>query len=153
MADRAQPAGALRYDPASDVAERYPEWVVATVDLGGLVPEALCWVRKVILIETAQREHARRSSLAHAVAHLDLEHTRTLHAFFENREEVAADRLAAERLIPLRSLAQALAWSQDRATVADELGVDLPMLQVRERYLSRSERTRLRVGAVRAAAV
>ncbi|MET3962440.1 hypothetical protein ABIE44_002374 [Marmoricola sp. OAE513] len=144
MADRAHPPGTLTYDPAADVAERYPGWVVATVDLGGLVPEVLCWTRRIILIEREQSAHARRSSLAHAVAHLDLGHARTLNGHFERREEAQADRLAADRLIPLEDFAAALAWSQNRRVVADQLGVDLEMLAVREDGLSRSERTRLR---------
>ena len=53
-------------------------------------------------------------------------------------------RLAAERLIPLRSLLEAVTWSQDREEVAHELGVDAPMLAARERGLSRQERGRLR---------
>lgn len=144
MADRTHRAGALTYDPAADVAARYPDWVVGLADLGGLVPEVLCWVRRVILIDASAGIEVRRSSLAHAVAHLDLGHTRTLSGHFENREEGQADRLAARRLIPLEAFAEALAWSQDRGEVARHLGVDLPMLRTRELDLSTAERRRLR---------
>lgn len=148
MADRAHPAGTLTYDPAADLALRHPDWVVGRADLQGLVPEVLCWVRKVILIDAASSPEVQRSSLAHAVAHLDLGHTRTLSGHFENREEVQADRLAARRLIRIEDLAAALAWSRDRGEVASQLGVDLPMLQAREVGLDVAERRRLRrIGA------
>lgn len=144
MADRTHRAGALTYDPAADLAARYPEWVVGRVDLGGLVPEVLCWVRRVILIEASARAEVQRSSLAHAVAHIDLGHTTTISGHFENREESQADRLAARRLIALDDFADALSWSQDRGEVARHLGVDLPMLRIRELDLSVAERRRLR---------
>ena len=144
MADRAHHAGALSYDPAADVALRHPDWVVAPADLGGLVPEVLCWQRKVILIEAGDSPEVQRSSLAHAIAHLDLGHVRTLPGFFESREEVAADRLAASRLVSFGALAEAVAWTADREAVARELGIDLPMLAVRESMLSRQERRSLR---------
>ena len=143
MADRADGAGALTYDPVADAAHRYPDWLVATADLGGLVPEVLCRVRRVILIDLEQSPEAQRSSLAHAVAHLDLGHAQTLSPFFETREEIQADRLAARRLIPLDAFAEAVSWSRDRTSVASELGVDLSMLRVREESLSRAERRRL----------
>lgn len=151
MADRTHRAGALTYDPAADLASRYPEWVVGRADLGGLVPEVLCWVRQVILVDASSSPEVQRSSLAHAIAHLDLGHTRTIAGYFENREESRADELAAERLIPLEALADALRWSRDRNEVAGQLGVDLTMLQTRERGLRPAERRRLRrVGGVRA---
>jgi len=144
VADRAHRAGALTYDPDADLATRYPHWVVRRADLDGLVPEVLCWVRRVILIETSSSPEVDRSSLAHAVAHLDLGHTRTVSGFFENREEGQADRLAARRLIRVDDFAQALAWSQDRGEIASQLGVDVSMLQVREATLSATERSQLR---------
>lgn len=143
MADRADRAGALTYDPAADAADRYPDWLVTTADLGGLVPEVLCRARRIILIDLDQSPEGQRSSLAHAVAHLDLGHARTLSQFFETREEIEADRLAARRLIPLDAFAEAVSWSRERSAVATELGVDLSMLQVREESLSRAERRRL----------
>jgi hypothetical protein len=144
MADRAHGPGTLTYDPAADAAERYPDWVVAVADLGGLVPEVLCWVRQVILLDIAERPEVQRSSLAHAVAHLDLGHAQTLPGFFENREEAQADSLAARRLISIEAFAEAVLWAQDRPSIAAALGVYLEMLEARERDLSRAERRRLR---------
>ncbi|MCW2784385.1 MAG: hypothetical protein JWP74_902 [Marmoricola sp.] len=121
-------------------------------DLGGIVPEVLCLERRVILIEREQSIAGQRSSLAHAVAHLDLGHGWTTPGFFENREEAEADRLAAGRLIPLDAFAAAICWAGSRAEVAAELAVDLPMLRAREESLSRAERRWLRRSA-RAGAV
>ena len=144
MADQRGDAGSLTYDPDADAAQRYPDWVIRTADLGGIIPEVLSTARRVILIEERQSPAVRRSSLAHAIAHLDLGHHRTLAGWFENREEADADELAARRLIPLESLAHTLAWSRERFEVAAELDVDLIMLEVRENTLTRAERRRLR---------
>lgn len=144
MAGRAGVAQALRYDPAHDVAVRHPDWIVRRTDLGGVVPEVMSPARKVILLEETHDAIVQRCSLAHAIAHIDLEHGRTLPGWFENHEEAAADDLAARRLISLEDLARALAWSRDPDEVAAELEVDLEMLNARERGLDRPERTRLR---------
>jgi hypothetical protein len=144
VADRGRHARSLTYDPDADVAARFPDWIVASVDLGGVIPEVLSPARRVILLERTLDRAARRSSLAHAVAHLDLGHHRTLAGWFENREEAAADELAARRLIPIDDLGRVLAWTDDRVEAAAELDVDLAMLAVRERRLAPPERRRLR---------
>lgn len=148
MADREGGTPALnprgRYDPERDAGLRYPEWLVAHVDLGGVVPEVLCRRRRVILLDRGLDPAGARSSLAHALAHLDLGHAETLAGFFERREERAADDLAARRLIPLGPWAAALRWSASDAEVAAELEVDRQMLEVRRRGLSGAERIRLR---------
>lgn len=151
MADRPGDARHLSYDPGADAALRYPDWIVTTADLGGVIPEVMCRVRRVILIEVDQSPASQRCSLAHAVAHLDLGHARTTAGFFENREEAEADRLAAERLIPIEAFEAALVGASVPSAVARELGVDLPILRAREASLSRTERRRLGRGA-RAAA-
>lgn len=144
MADRTNRAARLSYDPAADVAARYPDWFVGTAPLGGVIPEVLSLERRVILIEEDQDPAAQRCSLAHAVAHLDLGHGRAVAGFFENREEADADRHAARLLIPLEALAEALVWTRSRTEVAAELLVDLPILAVREQALTRAERVQLR---------
>jgi hypothetical protein len=141
----------LTYDPDSDLATRYPDWLVGTADLGGVIPEVLSTGRRIILLDERLARSARRSSLAHAIAHLDLGHGQTLPGWFENREEAEADALAARRLIPVEDLARALAWSRDRDDVAAELDVDRGMLAARERSMVRAERrtlTRLLARAV-----
>lgn len=144
MADRRGIAQPLTYDPVTDAAARYPDWVIRNADLGGVIPEVMSRSRRVILLEQTHGRAARRSSLAHALAHLDLGHHDTLAGWFENREEAEADDLAARRLIRLEDLARALAWTPLRAEVAAELDVDLEMLAARERGLVGAERRRLR---------
>lgn len=134
----------MSYDPVADALERYPDWVIREVDLGGVIPEVMSPARKVILLEHRHNAAVRRCSLAHAIAHLDLGHHRTLAGWFEKREEAHADDLAARRLIPLESLAHAIAWTRSREEVAVELEVDLPTLAVRERGLTSADRRRLR---------
>lgn len=144
MAGRSGATQTLRYDPAADAAERFPDWVISHTDLGGVIPEVMSPSRKVILIEKSHSAVVQRCSLAHAIAHIDLGHGWTLPGWFENKEEADADDLASRRLIALEDLASALAWTRDREEVAAELEVDLEMLAARERGLVGRERTRLR---------
>lgn len=144
MADRTGGAGAVKYEPGPDAATRYPEWVIRHRSLGGVVPEVLCPVRKVILIDSGQTWPEKRCSLAHAVAHLDLGHVQTAHGHFAGRQERDADQLAARRLITVRDLAAVLCWTRYRTEVAAELDVDLPTLATREHHMHPSERHYLR---------
>jgi Zn-dependent peptidase ImmA (M78 family) len=144
VADREGGTPQLSYDPAADAAARYPDWVISTADLGGIIPEVLSHSRRVILLEREHDAAQQRSSLAHALAHLDLGHAQTAGGWFERREEIEAEALAARRLIPLPALARVLAWSRDHDEVARELGVDLSMLELRQTRMQRDERRRLR---------
>lgn len=130
----------MRYDPGADAARRYPGWVIRHRSLGGLIPEVLCPVRRVILIDSGQSRPERRCSLAHAVAHLDLGHQQTPLGHFERRQERDADQLAARRLIGIDHLAWAFTWTPWRTEVAQELDVDLATLICRERHLHPSEK-------------
>lgn len=143
MDDRPGFARALTYEPGADAAVRYPDWVIRHRPIGG-VPEVLCRARKVILIGTAQGPAARRCSLAHAIAHLDLGHAEVMSPQFEKREERAADKLAAERLISLDDLAVALAWTRDYDEIAAELRVDVATVKVREKNLTSGDRAYLK---------
>ena len=144
MADREGGTPQLSYDPAADAAARYPDWIVTTADLGGVIPEVLSRGRRVILLEREHDPAQRRSSLAHALAHLALGHAQSAGGWFEQREEAEAEDLASRRLIPLTGLARALSWSRDRDEVARELGVDVSMLALRQERMCAEERRRLR---------
>lgn len=133
------------YDPGRDAAERYPDWVIRHRPLGGTIPEVMCRRRKTILIETTHDWASKRCSLAHAVAHLDLEHqAASSSSTFDRWMEREANGLAALRLIPLRALADVLCWTRDPREIAHELVVDLATLEVRRRHLHESERGYLR---------
>lgn len=129
----------MTYDPGADAAARYPDWVIRHRPLGGVVPEVLCLRRKVILIETKATWPAKRCSLAHAVAHLDLGHTSTHAKTFHRAQEAEATQLAARRLLPLDLLADVLSWTRDYAEIAAELDCELEYLRVRHRHLHQSE--------------
>lgn len=141
MVDRQGDAGALTYDPGADAAERLPDWVIRHYpDLG--VPEVMCPERRVILIERGHSRAQRRCSLAHAIAHVDLDHQAS--RALTQLQEAAADRLAARRLINVRHLADAWLWSETFGEVAHELDVASHFLEVRLRYLHPAERHFLR---------
>ena len=86
---------------------------------------------RVILLDSAGSPAATRCSLAHAVAHLDLGHRALPAGRPERRQEREADLLAARRLMPLGSLLEVLAWTDDRDEAAAELGVVPALLALR----------------------
>ena len=129
----AGPAGAtsvLSYDPVVDLAARYPDWIVEHAVLGWGIREALCHRSQVILLEVRDSAAQQRSSLAHAIAHLDLDH-RAAVGRLEVHQEHEADLLAARRLVPLEALARVLAWTRHEGELAAELDVDRETLTVR----------------------
>lgn len=139
--EQAEP-GALRYNPWRDAGERYPDWLIRRVDLQGLT-EVTCTRRQIILLDKEMRYARRRCALAHAIAHLDLEHT-PVGLEYEAWQEREADKLAARRLIPIHALADALRWSRVTAEIASELDVDVDMLCARVDIVHPSEAAVLR---------
>ena len=130
MADRQGLKGALTYDPGRDAAERYPGWVIRHRDLRG-IPEVLCLERMVILVDRAQDWPAKRSGLAHAIAHLDLEH-RPATGRFDRRQEREAEELAARRLLPTAALTDAIRWcGEDVSAIAEHMMVDERLARAR----------------------
>jgi len=101
----------------------------------------MCWRRRVILIEHTRTVAERRSDLAHAIAHLDLDHRGDT---FNRHHEDEANRYAANLLIDINALADAMAWSQDGDEVAEILRVDTETLRLRLRHLHPSERALLK---------
>lgn len=118
------------YDPGADIAARYPRWVVRHRHLRG-VPEVLCRQRRVILLEQSLGPAERRCALAHAIAHLDLDHEVAMDRRAETLEEQAADDLAARRLLPLQRFVDAGVWSLSPTEAAHELDVTEPFLLLR----------------------
>ncbi len=133
-----------RYHPGRDAAQRFPDWVIRHRPLSHGIPEVLCRRRKVILIESEDSWPAKRCSLAHAVAHLDLSHEATASGTFDRRQEDHANQLAARRLITIEDLAQVLSWTRFNTEVAAELEVDIRTLNTRQVHLHPSERAELR---------
>lgn len=142
MVDRQGGSRALTYDPGHDAAVRLPDWVIRHHDLRG-IPEVLCPDRKVILVERSDSRIVRRCSLAHAIAHIDLDH-RSVDGLLSYRQELAADRVAARRLIHVRHLAEAWLWSETFEECAYELDVEQRYLVLRLERLHPAERHFLR---------
>ncbi len=98
--------------------------------------------RKVILVERYNPPGARRSSLAHALAHLDLGHVPC--DGLTDRQECQAERLAALRCIDVPALADAIRWHGQRwPQVANALVVDEDMLAVRLAHMHPGHRADL----------
>lgn len=74
-----------------------------------------------------QGQAQRRSTLAHELAHIDLDHT----AGCNGPDERAAELLAARWLITLPALIDALRWAVSVEEAADELWVDPATVRVR----------------------
>lgn len=100
--------------------------------------------QRVILLDARLSQRARRSCLAHELAHVargdvgceigpDGERQ-------ERRQEVAADALASRRLITLDALAEALLWCLGYDEVAEHLHVDERMVRARLRGLTEAEK-------------
>jgi Zn-dependent peptidase ImmA (M78 family) len=134
----------MKYEPGRDAADRYPDWVIRHRPLSHGIPEVMCRRRKVILIEAEDNWPAKRCSLAHAVAHLDLGHTTTPTGVFERDQEIDANQLAARRLITVDALVAVLSWTRYDTEIAAELDVDLATLYMRKAHLHPAELARLR---------
>lgn len=126
------------YEPGPDAARRYADWVIRRRPIDP-IPEVLCRRRKVILLDSGLSLAEKRCALAHAIAHLDLGHVPGS-GRDSRRNERQADELAAQRLMPLPFLADALRWALGPEEVAHELDVTPRLVKVRLHSLSMGER-------------
>lgn len=99
--------------------------------------------QRVILLDRRLSQRVRRSCLAHELAHVDRGDEGCLvgpdGARQARRQEVAADQLAARRLIGIDALIDALAWSLDVDEAAEVLHVDERMVRARLDGLTAAE--------------
>lgn len=125
------------YNPWADAGERHGDWIIERAPLRGL-HEVMCRRNKVILLEQDRTKWERRCDLAHAIAHIDLEHIDS----FDRKSELAAVRYSAKLLIDLVPLGDVLAATGRRVTVegAHMLGVDVATLTARLQHLHPGER-------------
>ena len=140
MEDQQSGTGTLRksFDPWAYAGAVHPDWVIRFDDLHG-IPEIMCWRKRVILLELDTDKRRRRSSLTHAIGHIELEHRGSA---FDTKEERAADRYAAKMLIDLEPLGDVLAITGGRVTYdgAHALGVDVETMTARLQHLHAAER-------------
>ena len=132
----------MTYDPGRDAAERYPDWVISRICLGGYGFGVTVPSRKRIYIDVGLDRAGWDSTLAHEIYHLDRgdrEHCRS--AECRDRSEQRCEKAAARRMIPFGKLRRAvLTYQHDAHHVAAELGVDVPLLQARIQSLHPAER-------------
>jgi len=105
-------------------------------------PARGAWIasERVILLDQALARAERNTVLAHEIAHVDLDHVMTGRRWFDRRQERDADTLAAERLVDLEQLADALRWALCADEVAHELDVTVDVVRRRIRSLTPEEK-------------
>lgn len=91
---------------------------------------------RTIHLHPRQSQAQRRSTLAHELAHLELQHGPGSTA----REERDASVLAARWLVPLENLVEASRWARSLEELADELWVDVETVRIRLSNLLDAER-------------
>lgn len=99
------------------------------------------WPTRTITIHPGLLQAERRSVIAHELEHI---HRGPFPGWARDREEEAVNAAAARKLIDIRALGDAMAWSLDPHEVAHELWVDVPTLEASLRHLHPSERHYLR---------
>jgi len=90
----------------------------------------------LIEMDSRQRQVERRCSLTHEILHIEFGHVEGC----DHPDEQRVVQGSARRLITIRALGRAVAWSGDRAEQADELWVVEDVLNVRLAHLHWSER-------------
>lgn len=102
----------------------------------------MCVRDRVILIDRDRTRSERRCDLAHAIAHIELDH----HDRRNEHDEAAAVRYASKMLIDVQDLANAIEQSSGELdeSAAAYLDVDMETLSVRCQHLHPAERAFLR---------
>lgn len=127
-----------QFNPWDVVFERLAEWHV----LHAFLPTSLGETdsdAKTITLHCELDQVGRRTTLAHELAHAFRGDSGCCPQAVESR----IDRCVARLLMPIGFLGDVLVWATCLEEAADELWVDVPMLQVRLRSLSAAERDEL----------
>lgn len=127
------------YSPWLDAALRYPQ---IHIEWHPIAPAHAVWEpgSDVILVDENITRAERRCALAHELAHMDVGDRPTDSCWFAAKQETAADKLAARRLIDYRDLAEVMRSCEDPREVAAELDVTINVLALRWRWLHPAER-------------
>lgn len=130
----------MTYNPWRDLRDRYPH---IHVELHPIAPANAFWAidLDIVIVNSALSRAERRFALAHEIAHMDVGDRAVDLCWFSTRQETAADRLAARRLVRVCDLADAVRWCHGPAEVAAELEVPHDVLALRWRWMHPSERS------------
>ena len=127
----------MRWNPWAELRER-PELTIVFVPMcpakGAYFPD-----RNLIVIAAGQTRALRRSVAAEELGHHELGHRRSAVPGDTARMEKRARSWAAERLISVEALAEALVGAAHWDEVAETLDVDLAILMGRVEQLSGGE--------------
>jgi Zn-dependent peptidase ImmA (M78 family) len=128
-----------RYNPWLDALQRYP---AVHIEWHSIAPAHAIWVpgENVILVDEHISRAERRCALAHEIAHMDTGDRPTELCWFAARQETAADRVAARRLVDVEELASVIRWCRDPREIAEELEVTLSVLAMRGSMFHPAER-------------
>lgn len=123
------------------LGDNYPD---VTVHLCALPSLHAVWVpsERTILLNADLPPEGRRSRLAHEVAHIVRGDRHNGHGYFDRIQELGAEQLAAQWLLPESRLQSTELYGRTGSDVAQELGVDLAMLKVRVEHLRTAPRSR-----------
>jgi len=121
------------------------------VEFTNELPSGDAWwspAQEVILMRPGLLQVERRCSLAHELGHRKLGHSGQCHYADASRQgvrdEIAADRWAASRLVSPEALLRVARWTSCRFEAADELWVTPEILDVRLRFMHPGEAHQLR---------
>jgi len=114
-------------------------WAVELAVLPGAQAGRVDWARHAVVVDRRLSQVQRRCTVAHELVHVERGPVPD-DPWLRAREERAVETEAARRLIELDALADALAWSDRPAEVAEELWVDVQLLGARVAGLSEGER-------------
>lgn len=117
------------------------EWTLRLVDLPAGVYGMTCWATFTVTLDRRLSQAERRTTLTHELIHIERGPGVRGHAAWEERQ---VDRETARRLIGIRELGEALAWSGDIWEVADELWTTPAAVRARLESLHPAERHYLR---------
>ena len=120
------------------------EWVPSLPEVSRYYPDD-----EAVLMRTGLDQVTRRCSIAHELAHRELGHRRCKSRFTHARQEREAEFYAARMMVDIEALVVVMPWATCLEEAAEELWVDVPMLEARLSRLSVDEQAALNGASAR----
>ncbi len=121
----------------------FTQWILLQADLPTGIHGLTQWPAGTVTLDRRLSQVQRRCTITHELVHIErgpVPDDDVLAA----REESAVEQEVARRLIELKPLGEAMAWSQHVSEVADYLWVTEHLVEVRLKHLHPSERAYLK---------